>query len=94
MSGFSHTEATTYGTANFWQMSDIHIVMTQGVPTMTLTMLGYASQSDAESNLFRPLGSDVFTLTAAQIPMFFASAQTNITGFLTSVWPDAVFVPS
>jgi hypothetical protein len=94
MSGFSHTQATQYGTANFWQLTDIHIVITDGVPTMTMTMLGYASQSDAESDSFQPLGTVILTLYPSQVAAFFATAQANINAFITSTWSDAVYVSS
>jgi hypothetical protein len=93
MTGFTHSQSTQFGTATFWQITDIHIVINGITPNMTITMSGYASQADAYAGVYQPLGVIQLPVGPVAIAAFFATAQSNFTAFITNVWPDAVFVP-
>lgn len=59
---------------------------------MIITMSGWGSQADAYAGCYAPLGTVQLPLGPTQIAAFFSTAQANITAFIESVWPDAVFL--
>lgn len=95
--GYANVYPTSFGDANFWVVTDLHMIVDVegGAATMSVTLSGYPSQAAADASKMA-MGKYTFMMTQQQFATSFSVAQPSVQAAILAsdpAWSTATYVP-